>query len=188
MSGTLISSDIDFEAKGKHTGYLRMPHSVHRSAYPPTLLRGLGYSPEESAKLIELQAAFDAPYAWVFTSGGGGAVSPEILALTERGIKRLLHSTGMLPAYKPDAANGTRELTIADSVIAYDNGLFEPYHRVENEVENGDVAGVINFPETPWRTPVPLTFQQGGMVLCQRVPGLAERGDCLFQVAKDLQA
>jgi len=332
MSGSLISSDIDFAAKGKHTGFLRLPHSVHRSAYgrilipivmlnngdgpttmlmagnhgdeyegqialsklskelevediqgrliilpmanfpaaqagmrtsplddgnlnrafpgeahgtptqmiahyieanllqmcdyffdfhsggsslyyPPTLLRGLGHSPKESAKLIELQAAFDAPYAWVFTSGGGrastartamgggnrkgaitlmtelgggGAVSPEILALTERGIKRLLHSTGMLPAYKPDAAKGTRELTIVDSVVAYNNGLFEPYHTVEDEVKKGDVAGVVHFPETPWRTPVPLTFQQGGMVLCQRVPGLVERGDCLFQVGKNL--
>ncbi len=332
MSGSLISSDIDFSAQGKHTGYLRLPHSVHRSAYgrilmpivmlsngdgpttllmagnhgdeyegqialgklsreleandirgrllilpmanfpaaqagtrtsplddgnlnrafpgeahgtptqmiahyieaellpmcdyffdfhsggsslyyPPTLLRGLGHSPEESAKLVDLQTAFDAPYAWIFTSGGGrnstartamgggnrkgaitlmaelgggGAVSPEILALTERGIKRLLHATGMLPAYVPDAPNGTRELTITDSVIAYDNGLFEPYHDVQDEVKKGDTAGAIHLPETPWRTPVTLHFQHDGMVLCKRVPGLVERGDCLFQVGSDL--
>ncbi len=30
MSGSLISSEIDFEADGKHTGFLRLPHSVHR--------------------------------------------------------------------------------------------------------------------------------------------------------------
>ena len=332
MSNSLISSDIDFEAKGKHTGFLRLPHSVHRSAYgrilmpivvfnngdgpttmlmagnhgdeyegqialsklsreleaqdiqgrliilpmanfpaaqagrrtsplddgnlnrafpgephgtptqmiahyieaellpmcdyffdfhsggsslyyPATLLRGLGHSAKESAKLIELQAAFDAPYAWVFTSGGGrgstartamgggnrqgaitlmaelgggGAVSPDILALTERGIKRLIHATGMLPAYVPDKANGTREMTIVDTVTAYDNGLFEPYFAVEDEVKKGEAAGAIHFPETPWRAPILLEFQQGGMVLCQRVPGLVERGDCLFQVANDL--
>ncbi|ALM85638.1 succinylglutamate desuccinylase/aspartoacylase family protein [Bordetella sp. N] len=28
-----IKSEIDFEADGKHMGYLRLPHSVHRSAY-----------------------------------------------------------------------------------------------------------------------------------------------------------
>jgi uncharacterized protein len=28
-----IRSEIDLDANGKHTGYLRLPHSVHRSAY-----------------------------------------------------------------------------------------------------------------------------------------------------------
>ncbi|WP_144140944.1 succinylglutamate desuccinylase/aspartoacylase family protein [Paraburkholderia sp. BCC1884] len=28
-----ISSEINFDENGKHTGYLRLPHSVHRSAY-----------------------------------------------------------------------------------------------------------------------------------------------------------
>ncbi len=33
MSGTLITSEIDFDAYGKQTGFLRVPHSVHRSGY-----------------------------------------------------------------------------------------------------------------------------------------------------------
>ena len=33
MTGTLITSEVDFDAEGKQTGYLRVPHSVHRSAY-----------------------------------------------------------------------------------------------------------------------------------------------------------
>ena len=33
MTGTLITSEVNFEASGKHSGYLRVPHSVHRSAY-----------------------------------------------------------------------------------------------------------------------------------------------------------
>jgi hypothetical protein len=28
-----IVSEIDLEADGRHVGYLRLPHSVHRSAY-----------------------------------------------------------------------------------------------------------------------------------------------------------
>ena len=28
-----ITTDVDFDRKGKHVGYLRLPHSVHRSAY-----------------------------------------------------------------------------------------------------------------------------------------------------------
>jgi len=33
MSGTSITSEVDFEASGKQSGFLRLPHSVHRSAY-----------------------------------------------------------------------------------------------------------------------------------------------------------
>lgn len=182
--------------------------------YPATLLRGLGHSPEESQKLVDLQAAFDAPYAWVFTSGGGrgstartamgaagrkgavtvmaelgggGSVSRDILALTDRGIKRMLHSVGILPGFKPDAArNQTRELTIVDSVIAYDPGMFEPFVDIGSHVQAGDMAGAIHFPNEPWREPVCPTFRAAGMVLCKRTNGLVEPGDCLFQVGADL--
>lgn len=33
MPETLIKSEVDFETDGKHHGFLRLPHSVHRSAY-----------------------------------------------------------------------------------------------------------------------------------------------------------
>lgn len=44
MTGTLITAEVDFGAAGKQTGYLRVPHSVHRSAYgwlpvPITVIR-----------------------------------------------------------------------------------------------------------------------------------------------------
>ncbi|MGB3543918.1 succinylglutamate desuccinylase/aspartoacylase family protein, partial [Rubrivirga sp.] len=85
--------------------------------YPPTLLRGQGHSADETRALLQLQRAFDLPYAWVFTSGGGlkstartamGAanrkgvinvmaelgggneVSSEILNRTRRGLRRVL--------------------------------------------------------------------------------------------------
>ena len=38
--------------------------------------------------------------------GGVGAVTPEILALAERGLRRMLHAVGMLPGYEPDAKHG----------------------------------------------------------------------------------
>jgi predicted deacylase len=182
--------------------------------YPPTLLRGKGHSAEESNKLIALQTAFDAPYAWVFTSGGGrnttsrtamggagrqgvttimaelgggGSITREILTLTERGIRRVLHTVGMLPGYQPDATNGTRELTVTDSVISYDNGLFEPFYDIEDEIKAGDEAGAIHFPDEPWREPNIVHFRHNGMVLCKRVPGRVERGDCLFQIGSDTQ-
>ena len=33
MSGTSITSEVNFEANGKQSGFLRLPNSVHRSAY-----------------------------------------------------------------------------------------------------------------------------------------------------------
>lgn len=33
MSSTSVHSELDFTAEGKQSGYLRLPHSVHRSAY-----------------------------------------------------------------------------------------------------------------------------------------------------------
>ena len=33
MADSLITTDIDFSAAGKQTGFLRVPHSVNRSAY-----------------------------------------------------------------------------------------------------------------------------------------------------------
>lgn len=333
MSETLITSEVDFAAEGKQTGYLRVPHSVHRSAYgwipipivviqngdgptvlltagihgdeyegqialgklirehepeditgrliiltmanypaaeagtrnspidsgnlnrmfpgdrlgtptemiahyieeelmplsdfffdfhsggsslmyPSTLLRGLGHSEDESKMLLSLQQAFDAPYAWVFQSGGGpnttartalgaagrkgvigvmaelgggGEVSKEILAQTERGIKRMLHHVGVLPGYVPDKANGTRELKISSSAYAYDIGLFEPFFEIGNEVAKGDRAGAIHFPDEPWRGPEPVKFDSSGVVLCRRVPGKVVRGDCLFQIGSDFE-
>src|SRR5215475_879846 len=32
-SANPIRSEVDLDANGKHAGYLRLPHSVHRSAY-----------------------------------------------------------------------------------------------------------------------------------------------------------
>ena len=181
--------------------------------YPPTLARGHGNSSDERNKLIELQQAFDAPYAWVFTSagrkstgrtamgaanrkgvmsimtelGGGGAVSPKILALTERGIKRLLHCIEMLPGYQPDKTNGTRELQVSGTISALDIGLFEPYLDIAAPVKSGDPVGAIHSPETPWKKPVLVLANCEGIVLCKRVPGRVERGDCLYQIATDLK-
>ena len=142
--------------------------------YPPTLLRGPGHSAAETQALVSLQNAFDLPYAWVFTSGGGrsstartamgaanrkgvisvmaelgggGEVTPDILKRTERGLHRILHSLGMLPDYVPDQAQGTRELNAKGSVYAYAAGLFEPL----KSIGDGRRVGRACWPDPPPR-------------------------------------
>ena len=182
--------------------------------YPPTLLRGMGHNDEEAAKLKALQSAFDLPYAWVFTGGGGpnstartalgaanrngvtgvmteigggGGVDRDILQLTERGLRRILHSLGMLPGYQPDTDRGTRELNARGSVFAYEAGLFEPFKDIADEVAEGETVGQVHHPETPWKSPDPVTSPYAGMVLCKRALGQVQRGDAVFQIAADVE-
>ncbi|MFT5064486.1 MAG: putative deacylase [Yoonia sp.] len=333
MAGSLITSEVDFEASGKHSGFLRVPNSVHRSAYgwipvpvvsikngdgptllimagnhgdeyegqiavsnlartlnsadirgrvillpmlnfpaaqagfrtspiddgnlnrlfpgnpsgsptdmiahyvedvlmaladyaidlhsggsslfyPATILRGQGNSPEETAALKRIQDAFDLPYAWVFNGGGGrnstartamGAanrnrvinvmaelgggneVTPEVLQQTERGLRRILHTLGMLPGYTPDASKGTRELNAQGSVFAYTAGVFEPLRTIGDDVSVGDVVGRIHHPDTPQSEPDLVTSPYAGIILCRRAMAQVVRGDAVFQIASDAQ-
>ncbi|MGI9365741.1 MAG: succinylglutamate desuccinylase/aspartoacylase family protein [Rhizobiaceae bacterium] len=182
--------------------------------YPPTLLRGQGHNRKETMALVDLQSAFDLPYAWVFTSGGGrnstartamgaanrkgvinvmaelggsGVVTPEILRRTERGLRRILHSIGMLPDYQPDAKLGTRELNAQGSVHAYAAGLFEPLKSIGDEVEVGEKVGLVHHPDTPGSEPDEIVAPYAGVVLCKRSMAQVVRGDAVFQIASDVK-
>lgn len=182
--------------------------------YPPTLLRGQGHSAEETEALISLQEAFDLPYAWVFTSGGGrnstartamgaanrkgvinvmaelgggGEVTPDILKRTERGLRRMMHSLGMLPDYVPDQAQGTRELNAKGSVYAYAAGLFEPLKSIGEDVAEGELVGLIHHPDTPEAEPDRITSPYAGIALCRRAMAQVVRGDAVYQIASDAE-
>ena len=182
--------------------------------YPPTLLRGQGNNVEETEALISLQEAFDLPYAWVFTSGGGrsstartamgaanrkgvinvmaelgggGEVTPDILKRTERGLRRILHSLGMLPDYVPDQAQGTRELNAKGSVYAYTAGLFEPLKYIGEGVAEGELVGLIHHPDTPLAEPDRITSPYEGIALCRRAMAQVVRGDAVYQIASDAE-
>jgi predicted deacylase len=182
--------------------------------YPPTLLRGQGHSAEETEALISLQEAFDLPYAWVFTSGGGrnstartamgaanrkgvinvmaelgggGEVTPDILKRTERGLRRIMHSLGMLPDYVPDQAQGTRELNAKGSVYACAAGLFEPLKSIGEDVAEGELVGLIHHPDTPEAEPDRITSPYAGIALCRRAMAQVVRGDAVYQIASDAE-
>ncbi len=182
--------------------------------YPPTLLRGQGHSAEEAEALINLQDAFDLPYAWVFTSGGGrsstartamgaanrkgvinvmaelgggGEVTPDILKRTERGLRRILHRLGMLPDYTPDRTRGTRELNAKGSVYAYAAGLFEPLKSIGDDVALGELIGLIHHPDMPEAEPDRITSPYQGIALCRRAIAQVVRGDAVYQIASDAE-
>lgn len=181
--------------------------------YPATLLRGPAHSPAEEAGLATLTDAFDLPYAWLFTGGGGtgstagtamgaanrkgvinvmaelggaGCVTPGILHRTERGLRRILHALGMLPGYVPDAAHGTRALNAKGSIYAYEPGLFEPLKALGDDIARGETAALIHHPETPGKAPDEVVSPYAGLVLAMRAMAQTRRGDALYQIAADV--
>lgn len=118
--------------------------------------------------------------------GGGGTVSHQLVVMAETGIRRALARIGVLGGVsveEPDvevcyfSVDGA-----ANYVYSLENGLFEPFADLRQEVEAGQPAGALHFPDTPWRKEVIVTFEHGGIVLCRRFPGWARRGDCLYQI------
>lgn len=181
--------------------------------YPATVMRGPSHSPQEEVGLTTLTEAFDLPFAWVFTGGGGrdstartamgaanrkgvinvmaelggaGCVTPDILRRTERGLRRVLHAVGMLPSYVPDAAQGTRALHVEGSVYADTPGVFEPLKAIGDPVSTGEAVAHIHHLETPGQAPDVVTSAHGGLVLAMRAMAQVRRGDALFQIAADV--
>ena len=119
---------------------------------------------------------------------GSGTVSPEALRIAEQGLARMLHTFGVLNELPAGigAASSPRYLEIKGDehyVYAHDTGLYEPLVELGDEVQAGDQAAAVHFPETPWNEPVIEHFKSEGVVVCKRIPGRCERGDCLFHLA-----
>ncbi|TXL77621.1 deacylase [Vineibacter terrae] len=160
------------------------------------------------ARLLGMMKAFGAPLGWVGSAlqgqdrtltaaarrqgvasmgtelGGGGQVTPSVLKLAAEGMRRLLAHIGAYVGPVP-ATPDTRLLTLGGNdyyVYAPDGGVFEPLAELGDEVKRGQPAGRIHFHDTPWRTPALAHFAHDGLVICKRVPGRTERGDCLYHL------
>jgi hypothetical protein len=123
--------------------------------------------------------------------GGSGAVTPECLRYCESGVRRVLRHIGVwsgaVGADEQPAAE-TRMLTAEtweSFSYASEDGLFEPVVELGDEVVKGQLAARIHSPETPWREPAEVHFDAAGLVVCKRLPGRTERGDCLFHLGAD---
>lgn len=120
--------------------------------------------------------------------GGAGCVTPEVLARTRRGLRRLLHALDMLPGYAPDAALGTRELNARGSVYAYEAGLLEPLKAIGDPVTEGESVARIHHPETPGLAPTEIASPYAGLVLCLCAMAQVRRGDAVCQIAADAES
>jgi predicted deacylase len=179
--------------------------------YVPSALMRQPQDPEALVRGIQMLRTFGAPIGYLVDGGwgehtltaaaaragvrhmsteiaGGGQVTPVALRIMETGIRRVLHSIGALTVEAPAAVTTTRIMQVRGPdyyIYAPDPGLFEPLVELGQEVEAGTEAGMIHPHDTPWRAPAAAVFTRPGIVICKRVPGRVERGDCLFHLATD---
>lgn len=128
--------------------------------------------------------------------GGAGGVTRHTVAIAATGLRRTLAHMGILtgdslakdgpPGLSPEPAR-TRLLAIGGEhfLRAPGRGLFEPAFTLGDRVAAGDIAGWLSDPERPERPPEALQFGAPGLVLCRRVPTMAEPGDVLTHLGED---
>ncbi|MFM0047130.1 succinylglutamate desuccinylase/aspartoacylase family protein [Paraburkholderia sediminicola] len=122
--------------------------------------------------------------------GGAGMVDPVMIQLARRGLMHLLGYIGVLNGrIVPESPPTIPQILAVEGahhyVYARDNGVFEPLVELGEWVASGQAAARIHFVDEPLREPVVLRFSGDGRVCCKRVPALVQRGDCLFQLAKN---
>jgi predicted deacylase len=182
--------------------------------YVPSVLAKLHEEPGLQAAHLAALRAFGAPFGYVARTaqgqgadqtitgatarqgkigigtelGGAGTVGRAALEIGERGLRNLLVHAGVLGEEHRIAAPETRVLEVGGPdyfVYTPDPGVFEPLVELGETVTKGQPAGRIHTPETPWRASVEVAFGHEGIVLCKRIPGRTERGDCLFHLGTD---
>ena len=178
--------------------------------YVPTVLFGDREDTYEMQQVLRMMRAFAAPYALHFRRsgdivssaaarrqrtiavtvemGGSGTVTPHALKVTQAGIDRVMAEFGILRATDAHSPGTTRILRLRGQdnyLYARHSGLFEPAAEIGEDVQRDQIAGWIHHPETPWEAPNEVYFPSSGVLLCKRVPGRVEPGDCLYQLGQD---
>ncbi len=179
--------------------------------YLPSVLIGAPADRAPSPEVEELARLFGAPFTQAIVSGGedrmsmaaaarqgvmhfttelagSGTVSRDALQIAEHGTARVLHKFGILNALDgiPEPGPTRRVVVRYDEHYCYssDVGLFEPLVDLGDEVRKGQPAAAVHMPETPWREPTVIPFNGNGVVVCKRIPGRVQRGDCLFHLGE----
>ena len=158
----------------------------------------IGYVATQSSQSMggELTLSASAARRGVFTlateMGGSGTVTPAALKIAGGGVRRILKHIGVVPGLKVAPPPPTRLMEIAGpDYFVYTpegGGVFEPLVELGDTIKKGQPAAAIHFSHTPWRKPEVVRFERDGVVLCKRIPGRTERGDCLFHLGTEYKA
>jgi N2-acetyl-L-2,4-diaminobutanoate deacetylase len=126
--------------------------------------------------------------------GGGGGVNPDYVAIAERGIQNLLRHFGHLdgetrtPAgeeARPDPVL-LQVPDLACYAMAPDDGIYEPFVRLGDAIELGQVLGQVHYPAHIDKAPWVVHAARRGLLLARRVQGGVVRGDNVAVIAEAL--
>lgn len=144
----------------------------------------LWHGSEKSGWYSTSAAARAGAVGFTLELGGGGTVDPKIRQGAQAGVLRALAAIGLYDANLPTLrlAGKLREFFAEDLIYADEAGLYEPLAVSGEDVEAGQPAARIHFPDRPGREPVAVAFTRPGTIVAHRVPARVLRGDCLFHM------
>ncbi len=128
--------------------------------------------------------------AYLSTEAGGAAsVDPDIVAMSEAGIRRVMAFLRMLPTEAAPAPGGATRIMRVPSLdglqIAQGAGLFEPAVRIGDRIEVGQPVGHLYLIDQPTAPPVPVAATTSGLVYGLAWLAHVRRGDRVCIVAQD---
>ena len=190
-------------------------HDLHAGGsslqYLPFASMRLGEDPDLNAQSLAAIRAFGAPWGmiWAYSPdarlasmaamtralislggefGSGGGVSIAGIGIVERGVARLLAHAGIIESAPEPSRIPTRLVEVKGRgyyAYAQEPGVFEPAAELGDVVSEGQLCGQVYFPDNPARSPQPVHFKAGGIVICKRHFGRVDRGDCVAHLATD---
>lgn len=188
---------IDFHSGGGTLEYLpcafgRLPDDPALTKKTIDLLLAFGAPltavvrrPEARGTLVA--AALEMGIAAMATElGGCGGVTARTLAIAEKGLQRALAHLGVIDVQEKPVPTRLLAVDSAHFLRSPGRGLFAPAFDLGDTVTAGGLAGHLSDPQRPDRAPEEIAFPSGGMVLCRRVPAMAEPGDVLVHLAEDI--
>lgn len=123
--------------------------------------------------------------------GGGGRLSGLTLRIAEVGIRNLLRHFGLLKGDIERWGYGQkqpRSLAIPHERnyhIVTSIGIYEAFHELGENVDEGDELGQVHFIENPLREPEIVVARCSGMLLGKRGPSHVSIGDCVAVIAQE---
>ncbi len=122
---------------------------------------------------------------------GAGTVSIDALNICRRGVRNVLSHLGVLPPTgRQPEADPSKILRIPGPdayVYATCDGVFEPFHKLGDEVRAGQEAGRIHNLADPSRNPEVVHYRADGIVYGRRQPGRVVAGNGCITVAATYQ-
>ena len=124
--------------------------------------------------------------------GGAGMISNETLRIGETGVRNLLKHFALVEGEIVTPESQGRAPTrlvetpdLACFALAPEDGIYESFLELNEEVEAGASLGQVHFIGRPEREPEMVTAKRAGLLIARRAPGRVRRGDCIALLAVD---